>query len=190
MSRLQIKNQDQKDAYTSPWSKKEAILIRIWELTWNVFVRWMPKFCYPWYLFLLRLFGCRIHGKPFIAPSCRIYAPWLLEIGDKSCFGLRSEIYNLGKITVGERVTVAQYAYLCNGTHDFNDSRLPLLVGNMIIEDDVFIGAKAIILPGLDIAKGSIIGAGAVLTKDTMPLGIYAGNPAKYIKDRKMNWEN
>ena len=45
-------------------------------------------------------------------------------------------------------------------------------------------GAKAIILPGLKIADGSVIGAGAVLTRDTEPFKIYAGNPAKYIKDR------
>lgn len=42
MARLHLKNKNQKDAYTSPWSKKEAIMIRVWELTWTVFVRWMP----------------------------------------------------------------------------------------------------------------------------------------------------
>ena len=56
----------------------------------------------------------------------------------------------------------------------------------MEIEEDVFIGAKAIILPGLLLRKGSIIGAGSVLTKDTNEFGIYVGNPAKYIKQRIM----
>lgn len=184
MARLHLKNADQKDAYTSPWSKKEAVLIRVWELTWTVFVRWLPKFCYPWYLFLLKVFGCKIHGKPFIAPSCRIYAPWLLKIENKACLGLRSEVYNLGPISIGERSTVAQYAYLCNGTHDFSDERLPLMVGDMVIENDVFIGARAIVLPGLLVREGSVIGAGAVLTKDTNKWGIYAGNPARFIKKR------
>ena len=186
MARLHLKNKNQKDAYTSPWSKKEAIMIRVWELTWTVFVRWMPKFCYPWYLFLLKLFGCQISGKPFIAPSCRIYAPWLLKIEDKACLGLRCEIYNLGPVEVKTRATVAQYAYLCNGTHDFSDPRSPLLVGEMKIGKDVFIGAKAIVLPGLFLADGTVIGAGAVVTKDTEPYGIYGGNPAKYLKKRVM----
>lgn len=186
MARVYLKNSKQKDAYTSPWSKKEAILIRIWEFIWTIFVRWLPKpFC-SWYRILLRIFGCKIIGKPFIAPSCRIYAPWLLEIEDKACLGLRSEIYNLGTVKIGARAVVAQYAYLCNGTHDFSDKRSPLLVGYMEIEEDVFIGAKAIILPGLLLRKGSIIGAGSVLTKDTNEFGIYVGNPAKYIKQRIM----
>ncbi|WP_288669269.1 DapH/DapD/GlmU-related protein [uncultured Bacteroides sp.] len=187
MRRLQLKNDGQKDAYTSPWSKKEAILIRVWEITWTLLVRWLPKVCYKWHIFLLRLFGSRISGNPFIAPTARIYAPWLLEIGHKSCLATRTEVYNLGPIKIGERVTVAQYAYLCNGTHDLNDRKLPLMIGYMQIDDDVFIGAKSIILPGLHLKARSIIGAGAVLTKDTEADGVYVGNPAIFIKKRKLN---
>lgn len=184
MNRLELKNKNQRDAYTSPWSRKEAILIRVWEVVWTVCVRWLPKICYKWYLLLLKLFGCKISGTPFVAPTARIYAPWLLEIGDKSCLATRSEVYNLGYIKIGKYVTIAQYAYLCNGTHDFSDLNCPLLVGNMEIGDKVFIGAKSIVLPGVCIAEGCIIGAGSVLTKDTKPYGIYVGNPARVLKKR------
>ena len=184
MPQLMIKNSNQKDAYSSPWSKKEAILIRIWEVVWNLLIRWLPKPFSVWYRFWLKLFGAKIYGKPFIAPTCRIYAPWLLEIHHKACLATRSEVYNLGPICIKERVTIAQYTYLCNGTHDFESPILPLVVGNMVIEKDVFIGAKAIILPGLHIEEGCIIGAGSILTKDTEPFGIYGGNPAKFIKKR------
>lgn len=101
-----------------------------------------------------------------------------------SCLATRSEVYNLGLVKIGKRTTIAQYAYLCNGTHDLSLSYLPLLVGDMRIGDDVFIGAKALILPGLEIADDTVVGAGAVLTKDTEKFGIYAGNPAKFIKRR------
>lgn len=186
MTRVYIKNQNQKDAYTSPWSKRESILVRVWELVWTLFVRWLPKFCYPWYCLLLKLFGCKIYGKPFIAPSCRIYAPWLLEIHDKACLGLKSEVYNLGPVKIGERSVIAQYTYLCNGSHDFSDKRLPLLVGNMEIEEDVFIGAKVIVLPGIIIRKCTVVGAGSVVTRDTHEFSIYGGNPARLIKIREV----
>jgi len=52
------------------------------------------------------------------------------------------------------------------------------------IEDDVWIGARAIILPGIKIGKGAIIGSGAVVTKDVPPYAICAGNPARVIKYR------
>lgn len=188
MGELYLKNKFQNDRYSSPWALKEAILIRVWEVVWNLFVRWLPKICFKWHVFLLKLFGCKISGKAYVAPTCRIYAPWLLSLSDHCALGSRSEIYNLGPISIGERTTVAQYVYLCNGTHDFNDKRLPLLVGNMTIGNDVFIGAKAIILPGLVIGDRSIIGAGSVVTKDIMENEIWAGNPAKFVKKRIDNF--
>lgn len=182
--KLYLKNRQQTDGYSSPWPKKQAILIRVWEVVWTLFVRWLPKPFYRWHVLLLKLFGCQIHGHVFIAPSCRIYAPWLLEIGNRSCLGSRSEVYNLGSVYIGERTTLAQYVYICNGTHDLSNSILPLLVGDIEIGNDVFVGAKAIILPGLKLGNGSIVGAGSVLTKNTDEFKIYAGNPAKYIKER------
>ena len=184
MANLIYKNKSQKSRYSSPWNRKEAVLIRIWECFWNLFIRWNPKLFFPWHLFCLKIFGCKVYGRPFIAPTCRIYAPWLLKISNKACLATGCEVYNLGPIEIGERATIAQYAYLCNGTHDLSDPKSPLLVGEIKIQKDVFIGAKAIILPGLTISEGSVIGAGSVLTKDTEPWGIYAGNPAKYIKRR------
>lgn len=185
--RLYKKKSNQNSSIECPWTKKEAILIRVWEVVWTLFVRWLPKPFYRWHVLLLKLFGCKIHGHVFIAPTARIYAPWLLEIGNKSCLATRSEVYNLGPVRIGEGVTVAQYAYICNGTHDLSDPILPLLVGDIAIGDNVFIGTKAIILPGLTIADASVIGAGAVLTKDTAPFYIYAGNPARFIKKRNIS---
>ena len=185
--KLYMKNSLQTDGYSSPWPKRQAIMIRVWEVVWTLFVRWLPKPFYRWHVFLLKLFGCKIHGHVFVAPSCRIYAPWLLEMGNLSCLGTRSEIYNLGPVKIGERTTIAQYTYICNGTHDLSKPALPLLVGDIEIGNDVFVGAKAIILPGLKLGNGSVLGAGSVLTKDTEPFRIYVGNPARNIKERIIN---
>lgn len=184
MAKLYLKNKDQKDAYSSPWRRSEAIKIRVWEVVWTLFVRWLPKPFYRWHVLLLKAFGCKINGHVFIAPTARIYAPWLLTMDEGSCLATRSEVYNLGPVEIGKRTTIAQYAYLCNGTHDLSLSYLPLLVGDMRIGDDVFIGAKALILPGLEIADGTVVGAGAVLTKDTERYGTYGGNPARFIRQR------
>lgn len=159
-------------------------MIRVWEVVWTIFIKWLPKPFSWWHVLLLKLFKCHITGKPFIAPTARIYAPWLLEIGDKSCLATRCEIYNLGPVKIGDRVTIAQYAYICNGTHDMTTRLMPLVVGDIDIKDDVFVGAKAIVLPGLTLETASVIGAGAVLTESTDKYGIYGGNPARFIKKR------
>lgn len=186
MAKLYYKNEAQTSAYNSPWPLKEAILIRVWEVVWTLFVRWLPKPFSRWYILLLKLFGCKIYGRPFIAPSAKIYAPWLLEISHRACLAPRCEVYNLGPVKIGERSVVAQYAYICNGTHDFSSKVMHLVVGEIIIEKDVFVGAKAIILPGLKLCEGAIVGAGAIVTKDVDSWTVVGGNPAKVIKKREI----
>lgn len=181
---LVYKNPHQTDAYTSAWSRHEIVRVRLWEVVWNLLIRWLPKPAYPIYALWLKAFGCRVEGRPFVAPSVRIFAPWQLSLGDKACIGYKAEIYNLGPVSIGDHVTVAQYAYLCNGTHDLEKESLPLLVGAMQLGSKVFVGAKAIVLPAVSMAEGSVLGAGGVLATDTEPYGIYVGNPARYLKPR------
>ena len=81
-------------------------------------------------------------------------------------------------------VTISQDCYICNGTHDLSKSSLPLMIGVIEIKSCVFIGAKALILPGLTIGEYAVIGAGSVVTKNVEPWVVVGGNPAKFIKKR------
>lgn len=104
---------------------------------------------------------------------------------DRACIGPGAECYNLATTTLKARCTVAQQAYLCTGTHDFTVSNLPLVVGEIIIGEDAFIGARAFILPGVIVGEGAILGANSTVAKDLEPWTIYAGNPCKAIKHRE-----
>lgn len=68
--------------------------------------------------------------------------------------------------------------------HDVNDSDFAAVVGTVVIEDYVWLGNKVTVLPGVTIAKGCVVAAGAVVTKDTEEYGIYAGIPAKRVGER------
>ena len=72
-----------------------------------------------------------------------------------------------------------------NTEHDINDPNFNPVFGEVIIEDYVFIGPRAIILPGVEIGKGAVVAAGAVVTKDVPPFAIVGGIPAKIIGERK-----
>lgn len=157
----------------------------LFRCVWLLLCRWNPKYLARWRLFWLRLFGTNISGRPFVAPSCIIKIPWLLELRDRACLAPGCEIYNLGHITIRARATVAQHAYLCAGTHDFSLKSLPLVVAPIDVHEDVFIGAKALILPGVRVGAGAIVGAGAVVSKNVEPWSIVAGNPAKVIGERE-----
>lgn len=173
---------------TSPWSRRERIGMALWRVVYAVLFRPTPKPLNAWRLWLLRRFGAEFHGKPFVNSSAIIRIPWLLTMFDKAALGEHAEVYNLARITLRERCTVAQHAYLCAGTHDLADPALTLVVGEIDIGADVFIGVRALVLPGVTIGEGSVVGAGSVVPKDVPAWMIGAGNPWRAIKPRE--WPN
>ena len=92
MPRLTYKNEKQKDRYTSSWSIKEAVGIRLWRIVWFLFASWTPKQFKYWRVFLLRLFGAKVDYDVFIYSSAKVYVPWLLTMSGKSCLGPHSEV--------------------------------------------------------------------------------------------------
>ena len=167
--------------YDSPWTLRQRLLMLLWEYTWLLLCQWTPKPLNRWRLFILRLFGATLHGKPFVHQRARITLPWNLIMHDHACLGDRAHAYSLGKIEIHEGATVAQEAYLCTGTHDFSDPALPLQTSAIKIEAGAFIGARAFVLPGLTIGQGAVVGACSVVTHDVVPGCRVAGNPAKPI---------
>lgn len=83
-----------------------------------------------------------------------------------------------------KRLLSSHRTHICAGTHDYTNPTLPLLRPEIHIGDQAWICANAFIGPNTHIGEGAIIGAGTVLMKDAEAWGIYAGNPAKYIKKR------
>ena len=92
---------------------------------------------------------------------------------------------------IGDFVMIAPNVSILNSTHNYQNINLPMIKQkeilnlNPIIEDNVWIGRNAIILPNIKIGTGSIVGAGAIVTKNIKPYTIVGGVPAKFIKERK-----
>ena len=133
---------------------------------------------------MLKVFGAKLSGMPFIHSTARIQIPWNLTMRHRACLGERSNAYSLGKIEILAGATVAQEAYLCTGTHDFQDPSLQLITKPITIGKKSFIGARAMILPGVSIGNQAIIGAMSVVSKDVPDHQIVAGNLAKKIGER------
>lgn len=94
-----------------------------------------------------------------------------------------------GEIEIGNNVLIGPYCVLRAADHVFSNPDIPILKqghepGKIVIEDDVWLAANVTVLPNVRIGKGSVIGAGAVVTKDVEPFSIAAGVPAKKIGTR------
>ena len=111
-----------------------------------------------------------------------------LEIGDYSGIGIGSRIY--GKVVIGNDVLMGPEVIIFTSSHNYMDPDVKIReqgrteMSPVQIDDDVWIGARAIIMPGIHIGKGAVIGAGAVVTRDVEQYNVVAGVPAKVIKKR------
>lgn len=171
----------QETAYSSPWGRGHKVRMLLWEWCWLVFCRWTPKPMNGWRLLWLRLFGAIIHGRPFVHQRARIAIPWNLTLHDRACLGDGAVAYSLGEIELQADATVAQEAYLCTGTHDFNNPVRPLQVGKILVGKSAFVGARVFVMPGVSVGDRAVVGACSVVTKDVAAGSRVAGNPAKAL---------
>ena len=117
-------------------------------------------------------------------------------IGNRSLVGMSNVI--IGPVTIGNNVILAQNIVASGLNHEYRDVTLsindqPILVAPIVIEDDCWIAANAVITLGVTIGKHSVVAAGAVVTKSIPPFSIAAGNPAKVIKQYNFDtkeWES
>lgn len=111
-----------------------------------------------------------------------------VKAGAYSYIGPQSIIYP--KVTIGNYTMIANDVYIIGADHYFQQPGIPMVFAGReylretIIGNDVWIGARAIIMVGVKIGNGAIVAAGSVVTKDVEPYAIYGGVPAKKIKDR------
>jgi putative colanic acid biosynthesis acetyltransferase WcaF len=179
-----IQTHAQTSAYESPWPLRRRLALLAWNFTWALTCSWTPKPLNPWRLLVLKLFGAKIHGRPFVHQRARIQQPWNLTLHHRACLGDRANAYSLAEIILHEGATIAQEAYLCTGTHDFSQPHIPLQTASIIIGADAFVGARAFVLPGITLGARSVVGAMAVVTRDVAPGAIVIGNPARVTKIR------
>jgi acetyltransferase-like isoleucine patch superfamily enzyme len=128
--------------------------------------------------------NCRLHRHALIAPY-----GGSIRLGDRVSVNPFSILYGHGGLAIGNDVRIAAHVVIVPMNHGVDDRDVPIrrqsvTARGIRIGNDVWIGAGARILDGVDIADGCVIAAGAVLTKPTEPFGIYAGVPARLVRRR------
>ncbi len=134
--------------------------------------------------FFYRLCGMKIGKGSSLHMRIRVYDARKIVIGQDSIIGERVVLDGRAPLIIGDHVDIATGAMVFNSEHDVKSSDFHAIEETTTIEDYVFIGPNAIILPGVTIGKGAVVAAGAVVTKNVAPLSIVAGVPAKEISKR------
>lgn len=135
-------------------------------------------------------FGDGLYLTAWAKYNNQFFTPYI-EIGNNSCIGDFNHITCVNKIIIGNNLLTGKWVTITDNAHGTTDKeallsppieRLLSSKGPVIIGNNVWIGDKATILPGVTIGDGAIIGANAVVTKDVPPYSVVAGNPARIIK--------
>lgn len=135
---------------------------------------------------LLRLFGAKVGKGVVIKPRVNIKHPWMLNIGDYTWIGEQVWIDNLGQVTIGKNACLSQGAMLLCGNHDYKKTSFDLMVGDITLEDGVWIGAHAVVCPGVTCSSHAILSVNSVATQNLEAYSIYQGNPAQFIRTRNI----
>ena len=139
---------------------------------------------------------------------CEVLSPDLISIGDNVHFyrglylspcGTRIDIGSethfapygclYGPLTIGKSCAIAAHVVFASVGHGYERTDIPMgdqpvLKNEILLEDDVWVGANAVITQGVTIGEGTIVGAGAVVTRDVPPYSVVVGAPARVIRDR------
>ncbi len=174
-----------KQGFTGPtFSLVNRLKRSVWQLVWLLAARWTPPPAHRWRIALLRMFGARVSWRAYIYPSVQVWAPWNLSIDDYGTLARGVICYNIAPVSIGVRAVVSQGVHLCTGTHDYLDPAFPLTARPINIGKRAWVCADAFVGPGVTIGDGAILAAAAVAHRNIAPWGIYAGNPATFLRLR------
>ncbi len=147
----------------------------------HLFMNWTPYRVRHW--FLRRFCHVRIGRDSSIAMGCFVTGTHI-SIGDNSVINRFTYLDGREPLVIGNNVNVSHYTLIQTLTHDPQAPDFGTRPGPVVIGDHAWIGARAIILPGVTIGEGAVVGAGAVVTRDVAPYTIVAGSPARAINQR------
>jgi putative colanic acid biosynthesis acetyltransferase WcaF len=170
--------------FSNSWYDPGPLLKRaLWYVVSAVFFR----SAFPFYgpkIFWLRIFGASVGKGVIIKPHVMIKYPWKLEIGDHVWIGEWAWIDNLAAVKLKSNVCLSQGAMLLCGNHNYKKTAFDLIIGEIVLEEGAWAGARTVVCPGVKLGSHSLLTVGSVATENLEPYWVYQGNPAKKLKER------
>lgn len=124
---------------------------------------------------ILRGFGAEIAPNVLIRHRVRVLWPWKLHIGENTWIGEGAWLLNLEPISIGAQVCISQEAFLCTGDHDYRSIDFAYRNAPITIDDGAWVGARALVLPGVKIGEEAVVAAGTVVAAD-LPAHVLSTN--------------
>jgi len=153
---------------------------------------WIPTVVGMWIRNIVyRLLGMKIKGFCWVQPQVTIVNLRHIQVGKNFGCNTGTYINGIGGITMGNDVLIGSNVTISSGKHEIDgrDGSIfsrPATPMQITIGNDVWLGAGSVLMPGITIANGTVVGANAVVTKNTEPYSIVVGVPARHIRFRRI----
>lgn len=174
-----------KDGKGPSFSLRNRLTRVVWMLTWLLLAKWTPPPLHRWRRLVLIAFGAKVGAGARVYGTTRVWLPANLELGREVLIGPRVNLYNQGRISIGDGSIVSQGAHVCASTHDVHDPNFQLLLRPIRIGRNCWVATEAFVGPGVAMHDRAVLGARGVLFGTAEEQGIYRGNPAMLIKHRR-----
>lgn len=172
--------------YDNSWFQpgRGMVIRTIWYFVNTLFFAngFFPISCFK--VYLLRLFGAKIGRGVVVKPRVNIKYPWNLCVGDHSWIGEQVWIDNLTKVDIAANCCLSQGALLLCGNHNYRKETFDLMIGEIVLEDGVWLGAHAMVPGNVVCRTHSVLSVQSVAPPVMEPYTIYRGNPATAVKKR------
>lgn len=169
--------------------KKACVRILNWYLDLKLFLLHLVSLHIPFWsirkiVFILA--GVKVGENSTIHMGCKFFEPRGILLGEDTKIGNNAFLDGRAPLKIGNHVDLASEVMIYNSEHDLESEGFEAKTESVEIGDYVFIGPRAIVLPGVKVGKGSVVAAGAVVTKNIDDFTVVAGTPAIKIGERKI----
>lgn len=150
---------------------------------WHVLVASLPSYRLRYWYFVYAL-GHRCDPKVALHRNLKFFSLGGISIGAQTTINRDVTLDGRGRLEIGRYVSISENVKVLTAGHAVDMPDFHLTLAPVFIKDWVWVGANALIMPGVTLHEGAVVGAGSVVTRDVPPWTVVAGNPARPLRTR------
>lgn len=157
----------------------KALLLFVWHAAVSV----LPSYTLR-RLWFTKMLGNRCNSAVALHRGVKLFSTGGIDIAEDTTINRDVTLDGRGQLHIGRHVSISEGVKILTAGHDIDSSDFALRLAPVRISDWVWIGANALIMPGVTIGEGAVVGAGSVVTRDVQPYTVVAGSPARFVRSR------
>jgi acetyltransferase-like isoleucine patch superfamily enzyme len=157
----------------------------LWLFVWHALVSRLPSYSLRQFWFT-RFLGNRCDSPVALHRGLKLFAMGGIHVAADTTINRDVTLDGRGRLDIGRHVSISEGVKILTAGHDIDAADFRLTLAPVRVRDWVWIGANALVMPGVTLGEGAVVGAGSVVTRDVAPYTVVAGSPARFVRSRQV----